>query len=97
MNGSTRFDGKGLSAARVTQAYQVVSQVLKYAVKAKHLPANPVDGIELPRKLEGEQRYLTHEQLHRLGVRRANSAPWCWSWAIAGCNSPRQLRCESVM
>jgi integrase len=46
----------------------VVSQVLKYAVKAKHLPANPADGIELPRKPEGEQRYLTHEQLHRLAV-----------------------------
>jgi integrase len=68
VNGSTRFDGKGLSASRVVQAHQVVSQVLKYAVKAKHLPANPSDGIELPRKPEGEQRYLTHEQLHRLAV-----------------------------
>jgi integrase len=42
--------------------------VLRYAVKAKHLPANPADGIELPRKPEVEQRYLTHEQLHRLAV-----------------------------
>jgi integrase len=68
VNGSTRFEGKGLSASRVIQAQQVVSQVLKYAVKAKHLPANPVDGIELPRKHEVDQRYLTHEQLHRLAV-----------------------------
>jgi integrase len=68
VNGSTRFDGKGLGASRVIQAHQVVSQVLKYAVKAKHLPADPADGIELPRKPEGEQRYLTHEQLHRLAV-----------------------------
>jgi len=68
LNGSTRFEGKGLSASRVIQAHRVVSQVLKYAVKAKHLPANPADGIELPRKPEGEQRYLTHEQLHRLAV-----------------------------
>jgi integrase len=68
VNGSTRFDGKGLSASRVIQAHQVVSQVLKYAVKAKHLPTNPADGIELPRKHEVDQRYLTHEQLHRLAV-----------------------------
>ena len=68
VNGSTRFDGKGLSASRVIQAHQVVSQVLKYAVKAKHLPANPAEGVELPRKHEVQQRYLTHEQLHRLAV-----------------------------
>ncbi len=68
VRGSTRFEGKGLSASRVIQAHQVVSQVLRYAVKAKHLPANPAEGIELPRKPEVEQRYLTHEQLHRLAV-----------------------------
>lgn len=68
VNGSTRFHGKGLSASRVIQAHQVVSQVLKYVVKAKHLAANPADGIELPRKHEIDQRYLTHEQLHRLAV-----------------------------
>ncbi len=45
-----------------------MSQVLKFAVKSKHLPANPADGIELPRKHEVEQRYLSHEQLHRLAV-----------------------------
>ena len=68
VSGSTRFEGKGLSASRVIQAHQVVSQVLRYAVKAKHLPANPADGIELPRKHDVEQRYLTHEQLHRLAI-----------------------------
>jgi integrase len=68
LNGSTRFDGRGLSASRVIQAHQVVSQVLRFAVKAKHLPANPADDIELPRKREAGQRYLTHEQLHRLAV-----------------------------
>jgi integrase len=68
VNGSVRFDGRGLSAGRVIQAYQVVSQVLRFAVRAKHLPANPTDGIELPRQREAAQRYLTHEQLHRLAV-----------------------------
>lgn len=68
VNGSTRREGKGLSASRVIQAHQVVGQVLKYAVRAKYLPASPADGIELPRKPETEKRYLTHEQLHRLAV-----------------------------
>lgn len=68
VDGSVKREGKGLSASRVIQAHQVVSQVLRYAVRAKHLPASPADGIELPRKAETEQRYLTHEQLHRLAV-----------------------------
>jgi integrase len=68
VNGSVRFEGRGLSAGRVIQAYQVVSQVLRFAVRAKHLPANPTDGIELPRQREAAQRYLNHEQLHRLAV-----------------------------
>ena len=41
---------------------------MKFAVKAKHLPANPADGLELPRLPESEQRYLTHEQVHRVAV-----------------------------
>lgn len=67
-DGSVRFEGKGLSASRVRQAHQLVGAVLKFAVKAKHLPANPADGVELPRLPETEQRYLTHEQLHRVAV-----------------------------
>jgi integrase len=59
---------KGLSASRVRQAHQVISAILKFAVKAKHLPANPAEGIELPRLPDIEQRYLTHEQLHRLAI-----------------------------
>jgi integrase len=68
VDGSARFDGKGLSASRVRQAHQLVGAVLKFAVKAKHLPANPADGIDLPRLPEVEQRYITHDQLHRLAV-----------------------------
>lgn len=68
VDGSVRFEGQGLSASRVRQAHQLVGAVLKFAVKAKHLPANPADGVELPRLPESEQRYLTHEQLHRVAV-----------------------------
>ena len=68
VDGSVRFEGKGLSASRVRQAHQLIGAVLKFAVKAKHLPASPADGVELPRLPETEQRYLTHEQLHRVAV-----------------------------
>jgi integrase len=68
VDGSVRFEGKGLSASRVRQAHQLVGAVLKFAVKSKHLSANPADGVELPRLPETEQRYLTHEQLHRVAV-----------------------------
>lgn len=67
-DGSVRFEGKGLSASRVRQTHQLVGAVLKFAVRAKHLPANPADGIELPRLPEVEQRYLTHDQLHRVAI-----------------------------
>jgi integrase len=68
VDGSVRFEGEGLSASRVRQAHQLVGAVLKFAVKSKHLAANPADGVELPRLPETEQRYLTHEQLHRVAV-----------------------------
>ena len=68
IDGSSRFEGRGLSASRVRQTHQLIGAVLKFAVKAKHLAANPADGIELPRLPEIEQRYLTHEQLHRVAV-----------------------------
>jgi hypothetical protein len=53
VDGSSRFEGKGLSASRVRQAHQLIGAVLNFAVKAKHLPANPADGIELPRLPSG--------------------------------------------
>ncbi len=68
VDGSVRFEGKGLSASRVRQTHQLVGAVLKFAVKAKRLAANPADGVEPPRLPESEQRYLTHEQLHRVAV-----------------------------
>ena len=69
VGGSVRFEGKGLSASRVRQAHQLVGAVLKFAVKAKHLTVNPADdGVDLPSLPEVEQRYLTHEQLHRVAV-----------------------------
>jgi site-specific recombinase XerC len=68
VDGAVRFEGKGLSASRVRQTHQLMGAVLKFAVKARHLSVNPADGIELPRLPETEQRYLTHEQLHRVAL-----------------------------
>ncbi|MDA4106043.1 integrase [Mycobacterium holsaticum DSM 44478] len=63
--------GKGLSPARVIQAFQVVDQVLSYAVRARYIAANPADGVELPRKSTQEDIALTHEQVRQL----AEAAP----------------------
>lgn len=67
-------DGKGLSAARVIQAHQVVHQILAYAVRAKFLAANPADGIELPRKTNVEKLALTHGQVAQLAAEAAKAA-----------------------
>ncbi|MFI5508958.1 tyrosine-type recombinase/integrase [Mycobacterium sp. NPDC051804] len=68
MDGSVRFEGKGLSASRVRQTHQIVGAVLKFAVRAKHIAVSPADGVELPTLPETERRYLTHEQLHRVAI-----------------------------
>jgi integrase len=68
VDGSARFEGKGLSASRVLQAHQVMGAVLRFAVKSKHLSANPAEEMDLPDRPAVAQRYLTHEQLHRLAV-----------------------------
>lgn len=68
VDGSTRFEGQGLSASRVRQTHQLVGAVLKFAVKAKHLPSNPAEGVELPRLPEVHQRFLSHRQTHELAI-----------------------------
>lgn len=68
VDGSTRFEGQGLSASRVRQVHQLIGAVLKFAVRAKHLPSNPAEGIELPRLPEVHQRFLSHGQLHELAI-----------------------------
>jgi hypothetical protein len=97
VNGSVRFEGNGLSASRVRQTHQLVGAVLRFAVKAKHLPASPADGIELPRLPEVEQRYLTHEQLHGPRWPQGGCGPWSWFWATAVCGSVRRLPYGSPM
>jgi len=56
----------GLSASRIRQAHRVLSQVLEAAVRARYLPANPADGIDLPRKPQREQLFLTAAEVDQL-------------------------------
>ncbi|MQY22459.1 tyrosine-type recombinase/integrase [Nocardia macrotermitis] len=67
-SGSVRFEGRGLSASRVKQSYQVLGQVLRFAVKAKRLAVNPAEDVELPELTMSEKVYLTHVQVLRLGM-----------------------------
>lgn len=59
-------DAKGLSAARVVQAYQVVDQVLGYAVRARYISLNPADDVQLPRRVVPEKTALTHDQVRQI-------------------------------
>ncbi|MDF3336005.1 site-specific integrase [Mycolicibacterium septicum] len=66
VNGSTKVEGKGLSASRVVQAHQCFGAVIKYAMRTERIGKNVAEGIELPSKGESERRYLTHKQLQTL-------------------------------
>jgi integrase len=70
-----RRKSEGLSASRVTQTYNVFSQVLGYAVRARMLSVNPASDIDLPRKPKSNKRYLTHQQV-------ADLASECGDWGV---------------
>jgi hypothetical protein len=59
----------GLSAARVIQSFQVVDQVLAYAVRKHYIAANPAEGVEQPRKSSREDVALSEAGDPRDGVR----------------------------
>lgn len=53
---------------RVKQSYQVVDQVLRYAICARRLTVNPAIDVDLPGIREAEKRYLTMRQVHELAI-----------------------------
>ncbi|QIS24182.1 tyrosine-type recombinase/integrase [Nocardia terpenica] len=83
-SGSTRFEGRGLSASRVIQAYQVLGQILRFAVKAKRLPTNPAEDVELPSMMAGERRYLTHLEVMKLAMAAGRFRPLVFTLAYTG-------------
>ncbi|MGW5455003.1 tyrosine-type recombinase/integrase [Nocardia sp. NPDC003979] len=68
VSGGHRFKGQGLSASRVIQAYQVLDQVLRFAIRSKRLAVNPAAEVDLPSKSPAERQYLTHRQVLELSV-----------------------------
>ena len=66
MTAFTKGGGKPRSATTVLRAYGVLAGILDTAVKDRRIPSNPARGVNLPRKLKGKHKYLTHAQVELL-------------------------------
>jgi integrase len=62
----TKGDGKTRSATTVLRTYGVLASILDTAVKDRRIPSNPARGVNLPRKLKGKHKYLSHAQVDLL-------------------------------
>jgi hypothetical protein len=54
---------EGLSSARIRQAHQVLSAMMKAALRRGLVGSNPADGTPLPAATKREQRFLTATEL----------------------------------
>jgi integrase len=59
-------EDRGLSPARVRQAYQVLAAALKAAVQSRLLIHTPCIGIKLPRAVAREMKFLSADEVARL-------------------------------
>ncbi len=84
----------GLSPARVHHAYQVVDQVLRFAMRSKLIATNPADDVELPRKVTSERIALTHEQVRELAEASGDLATMVYVMSYAGV---RYGECAALM
>ena len=66
---------RGLSAARVIHAFQVVDQVLNYAIRSRYIAVNPADGVHLPRKNPKRDKALSHTQIRELAEAAGELSP----------------------
>lgn len=57
---------KPKSSSTVLHVADFLRGILQDAVRDRRIPANPCDGVELPRKRRRQRQYLTPEQLFRL-------------------------------
>ncbi len=89
---------QGLSAARVVQAYQVVDQVLRFAVRARYIAVNPADDIALPRKANPEKISLTHDQVRQVADAAGDLRTMVYLLAYSGLRYGEcaALRCGDV-
>jgi integrase len=58
----------GLSASRVRQSHQLLSMILKAAVRARMISHNPAEGTPLPRSLPRQQRFLDAGEVDSLAA-----------------------------
>jgi integrase len=75
---------RGLSPARAIQAFQVVDQVLRFAVRARYIAVNPADDVHLPRKASREDVALTHDQVRQLAESREDIRTMVYLLAYGG-------------
>jgi integrase len=63
---ATRLTAAGQSAASVHKIHRVLSMVLGLAVRDGRLPRNPAAGVNLPRAVKADKRYLRAGQVAKL-------------------------------
>ena len=73
-----RLDGKagGLSETMVLRVCNLLHQALDAAVRARLLPANPADGVQLPKRRRAQKQILNDGQLHTLMDAIEGDADW---------------------
>lgn len=75
----------GLSPSRIRQAHQVLSSMLKAAVRESRIASNPAQGAALPRVRRSERIFLTAVQVAELGAAIAEPfSAWVYTMAYAG-------------
>ncbi len=57
---------RGLAAATVVKAYQIVGKVMTFAVESRYLPSSPCQGVALPRVERTEIRFLSPDEIATL-------------------------------
>jgi integrase len=75
---------RGLSPSRVVQAYQVVDQVLRYAVRTRRIGLNPADDVQLPRTNKPDKTSLTHDQIRQIADAAGDLKPAVYVLAYGG-------------
>jgi site-specific recombinase XerC len=63
--------GAGQSGASVRKIHGVLSAILDFAVRDKRIPANPANGVSLPRVNSRRRRYLTADDVELLAAEAA--------------------------
>jgi integrase len=71
-------------ATTVLRAHGVLRGILDVAVKDRRILANPARGVNLPRKVAKQHRYLTHDEVGRLALAAGEHGPLVLVLAYTG-------------